>query len=162
MGGQTTTGRPARAACSANSTAASTTGSSCPVEPPFSFLSGWWLFFSSFPPDGFSFYAAESCDAVLCALPLTEDHPCSTAARFGRRGPEPGWPVLDVRRLRGRRVSVEMGHPDWPHHRFLNAPDMNAAVAWSTLRRDGAVWRRGRGGTDSNNRHLAREHNTAT
>lgn len=55
--------------------------------------------------------------------------------------PRTGWLVLGFRR-RGKRVHVTMGHPDVPYLRHINAPDMDVAVAWAMIARNGTVhWR---------------------
>jgi hypothetical protein len=33
-----------------------------------------------------------------------------------------------------------MGQPDWPHHRFLDARDMSATVAWTMILRNAVVY----------------------
>lgn len=52
-----------------------------------------------------------------------------------------GWLALELTKSNGR-VHLTMGHPDWPHLRYINAPDMSMAVAWAMILRTGTVhWR---------------------
>lgn len=42
-------------------------------------------------------------------------------------------------RRHASRVIVIMGHPDYRDRRYINAPDMDAAVAWTMQLRTGAI-----------------------
>jgi hypothetical protein len=53
--------------------------------------------------------------------------------------PRLGWLIHDWHELDGGRVHVTMVHPDWPEPLYIDAPDWDYAVAWTMIRRNGAV-----------------------